>query len=269
MSTVSLLIILFTLLLGLLSLKISWWRRPVDYKFPRILMYHMVSKSVPGAKFNKLRVSPARFEEQIQWLVQNGWNFEFLSDVLSGGEIKPKTVCLTFDDGFQDNYTYVHPILSKYNAKATLYLVVDRFNNDWSTAKKAHHNSGELLLEPKLSDPEVLQMLDSGIWELGGHTLTHANLSLLNNDQKISEISNCKEILASDFGAEIKTFAYPFGIFDSQDVTIVENNKFIGAVTTEQGISTDIESKFMLKRLKVSGKDLLPQFINRLRTGKR
>jgi len=269
MSLVSIFVLFFIFFIVLLSLKISWWRSTVDVKFPRILMYHMVSRRVPGAKFNKLRVSPERFEQQIQWLVKNGWNFEFLSDVLSGSEIKPKTVCLTFDDGFQDNYTYVHPILSKYNAKATLYLVVDRFNNDWSTAKKAHHNSGELMLEPKLSDSEVSQMLGSGIWELGGHSVTHANLSSLDNDQKISEISNCKKILESVFKAEVKTFAYPFGIFDSQDAAIVENNKFIGAVTTEQGISTDNESKFKLKRLKVSGKDLLPQFINRLRTGKR
>ena len=83
---------------------------------------------------------------------------------------------LTFDDGFRDNYLAAHPLLVKYGAKATLFLVVDRFDRDWSTAKKAHHDSGELLREEKLRDAELRKMLDSGLWELGAHTLTHALL---------------------------------------------------------------------------------------------
>ena len=63
-----------------------------------------------------------------------------------------------------------------YGAKATLYLVVDRHDRDWSTYKKAHHSGGELMREPKLSDAEVREMIASGVFELGSHTLTHANL---------------------------------------------------------------------------------------------
>ena len=40
-----------------------------------------------------------------------------------------KVVAITFDDGYLDNYTQAYPLLKKYNACATLYLVVDRHDD--------------------------------------------------------------------------------------------------------------------------------------------
>ena len=131
------------LLLLVWSTQYRWWGRTIDYKHPRILMYHMVSGHRRGAKFNKLRVPPAQFERQVAYLAENGWTFAHVSELKNA--LPDKTVVLTFDDGYRDNLEYAHPILARYNAKATLYLVEDRFDRDWSTAKKAHHDSGELM----------------------------------------------------------------------------------------------------------------------------
>ena len=107
------------------SLRYAWWRPPVDYRHPRILMYHMVSEARPGAKFNKLRVAPRRFDEQIRWLAENGWHFALMADLASGEALPEKTVILTFDDGYEDNLVNADPILARYGARATLYLVED------------------------------------------------------------------------------------------------------------------------------------------------
>ena len=160
---------------GYFSFRYAWWRPTADYRHPRILMYHMIRPRIPQARFNKLRVAPEMFEEQLRYLTENGWRFAFVSE-LDGLPDTHKTVVLTFDDGFRDNYLAAHPLLVKYGAKATLFLVVDRFERDWSTVKKAHHDSGELMREDKLSDTELRAMLDSGAWELGAHSLTHALL---------------------------------------------------------------------------------------------
>ena len=58
-----------------------------------------------------------------------------------------KVVALTFDDGYLDNYSKALPLLKKYNACATLYLVIDRHNNDWPIKKNPKHNSGALASE--------------------------------------------------------------------------------------------------------------------------
>lgn len=257
-------------MLVLFSKRYGWWRPAVGLNHPRILMYHMVSEHRPGAKFNKLRVKPEAFEWQIRWLRDNGWHFALMSELAAPDQLPPKTVFLTFDDGFEDNYRLAHPVLQKYGAKATLYLVVDRFDRDWSTAKKAHHNTGELMREPKLTDGQVSTMLGSGCWELGGHTLTHANLARLDEEQKLAEIRGCREQLESCFGVDVSSFAYPFGIYDQTDVALAEKAGFTSAVTTVEGIDTDLQTRcFELSRVKVSGKDNRLAFRLRMRTGRR
>ena len=251
------------------SLRYAWWRAPVDYRQPRILMYHMIGERLDGGRFNKLRVAPGEFERQLKWLLDNGWRFAFLSE-LADMAGTPKTVVLTFDDGYRDNYAAAHPLLVKYGAKATLFLVVDRFDRDWSSTKKAHHDTGELMREAKLGDAEVREMLDSGNWELAAHTLTHAVLPDLTDADRQHEIEEAKARLEATFGTEVSSFAYPFGIFTDDDVAAVARADYRYAVTTDAGISPDPRADALrLKRVKVSGKEGALGFSIRLRTGKR
>ncbi len=234
-------------------------------------MYHMIAPHQPGAKFNGLRVPPARFEHQIQWLHDNGWHFATMQEVMDAAHhIPEKTVVITFDDGYADNHTHAFQILQRYHAKATLYLVVDRHNNDWSTQKKAHHNTGELAREPKLSDAQVQEMVASGVFELGGHTLRHINLATTPKKEKTDEIAGCKAALEDTFGTPVTSFAYPFGIYTEEDAALAEAAGFTHAVLAEGGIETDRFSQpFLIKRIKISGKDSFFAFICRIRTGKR
>lgn len=264
------LLLLAGILLLLFSHRYAWWRTAVDYRHPRILMYHMVSEHQPGARFNKLRVRPAMFEQQVRWLKTQGWHFATMSELMQEKVLPEKTVVLTFDDGYEDNYLQAYPVLKKYGAKATLYLVVDRFDRDWSTSKKAHHDSGELMHEPKLSDAQIREMLDSGLLELGGHTLTHANLAKLDHAARVREIVTAREQLQHAFGQTISSFAYPFGIYDEQDVSICAEAGFLSAVTTEEGINRDrFSDPYLLKRVKISGKDSMLAFRLRMKTGLR
>lgn len=261
-------VITLALVLIWLSRRFAWWRATVDYANPRILMYHMVSEHRPGAKFNKLRVPPPAFERQLAFLQADGWYFALMSEL--DGALPDKTVVLTFDDGYADNLRQADPVLARYGAKATLYLVEDRFDRDWSTSKKAHHDSGELMREEKLSDDEVKEMLASGRWELGGHTRTHANLPTLSPQDRRAEIADSRAALALRFSQGMRSFAYPFGIYDAQDVDLASEVGFAYAVTTEEGIATDLAQQAMeLPRIKVSGKDSMADFRLRLRTGKR
>ena len=255
------------LILMFVSHQFTWWRPTVSYQHPRILMYHMISRQQPKKRFNKLRVDPIEFERQIRWLKENGWNFIHMSELKKGKS--GKNIALTFDDGYRDNFLVADPILKKYDAKGTLYLVVDRHNRDWSSRKKAHHADDELKAEPKLLDQDVIQMLRSGRWELGGHTLTHDNLLNLNRAECQNEIATCRTNLEEQFETKVSSFAYPFGLFNESHVEMVKSAGFKGAVTTIQGISTNIfADSFTLPRIKVSGQDGLMSFRLRIRTGK-
>ncbi len=251
------------------SLPFLRFRNTVDYRYPRILMYHMISPHRPGAQFNKLRVPPEQFERQLAWLHDQGWTFFTLQELMTLAPNFPeKAVALTFDDGFADNYSRALPIMKKYGAKGTLYLVIDRHNNDWSTKKKAHHDSGELMHEPKLTDDQVHAMLASGLFELGGHTWSHANLATLDASQKSHEIETARQELESRFDTQVTSFAYPFGIYTDEDPQRVRQAGYSNAVTTVEGIETRfIENCFELKRIKIGGKDSLARVIHKLRFG--
>lgn len=268
-----------TLAFGLAALaafcwRFAWWRRPVPHRHPRILMYHMVSPPRPGGRFNKLRVHPSAFERQLRWLAANGWRFVFLSELggmkQAGGTGARKTVAITFDDGYRDNFLAAHPLLERHGAKATLFLVEDRFDRDWSAAKNPRHADGELGREPKLADGDIRAMLAAGTWELGAHTATHPLLPSLDAAGRAREIGGAKAALERRFGVPVGSFAYPFGIFVDADRDAVAAAGYRWAVTTNEGISTDLDADaHALKRIKVSGKDGLFAFRLRLRTGRR
>lgn len=72
------------------------------------------------------------FERQISYLSRH-FNIVHLSDavrMLEAGEVDKPTAVITFDDGYQNNYDVAFPILKKYNAPATIYLVSDQINSD-------------------------------------------------------------------------------------------------------------------------------------------
>ena len=254
------------------SNRYAWWRRPVAAQHPRVLMYHMVSAHRPGARFNGLRVRPERFEAQLAWLKRKGWQFFTVSELWERWDTLPdKSVAITFDDGYADNLHNALPLLEKYDAKATIYMVVDRHDRDWSTAKKAHHDSGELAREPKLSDDELQRLIASGRIEIGSHTLTHINLRTTPIDDKRRELAEARRLLQAQSGQAVTSFAYPFGIYGDEDVALAREVGHVTAVTTVDGIDarTPRPDPLQLKRIKVSGKDNMLAFVMRMRGGKR
>jgi peptidoglycan/xylan/chitin deacetylase (PgdA/CDA1 family) len=265
------LLILLILAAGYASWRYAWWLPAVSYRHPRILMYHMISPAPAGAKFRGLRVTPDQFERQLRYLRDHGWRFVTMAELMAQTpDLPEKTVALTFDDGYEDNYTQAFPLLKKYQAKATLYLVVDRHHRDWSTYKKAHHDSGELAREPKLSDWQVTEMLASGLVELGAHTLTHANLTAADEASRWREIAESRSVLESRFVTAVESFAYPFGLYGPSDVAAVHKAGYTSAVTVLEGIEARAADRpFELRRVKISGKDSFFAFRLRMRRGRR
>ena len=243
--------ILIDLLLILFSLKYAWWYPRKDMKKTRIMMYHMISGQLESTKKSGLRVSPDMFERHLKYFKNNGWKFIKMSE-LQLYENDNKVVAITFDDGYLDNYTNAFPLLKKYNACATLYLVIDRHKNDWSVKKNPKHNTGVLANEEKLSDDHIKEMLDSGIFELGGHTITHPYLPNTSTEDKKYEMTECKNILETTFNTKVSSFAYPFGIYNAEDVEIIKTSYYKSAVTTEEGVA-NTNTPYELKRIKDSG----------------
>jgi len=259
------------LALAWFSWRYAWWRPTVNPAFPRILMYHMIAEPVAGARFNGLRVSPVMFERQLRWLQANGWRSYTVSELVDLGRDAPdRSVAITFDDGYADNATQALPLLRKYGFRATLYLVVERHDRDWSRARKAHHDDGELKRIAKLSDRQVEELLASGCFELGAHSLTHPNFLRIDDASLEHELVESKRRLAQRFQTPVRSFAYPFGLYREAQLALVRKAGYDSAVTVREGIDDPAcWNPLALARIKISGRDGMLAYRQRLRTGRR
>ena len=210
-TTITLLIIIGFVLF---SIRFAWWKKNISYKYARVLMYHMISEHLPKnkSKFNRLRVKPKDFERQLIWLKKNEFKSFTLSELVSLKNIPEKSVVLTFDDGYEDNFVNAFPLLKKYGFKATIYIVFNRFDNNWATDKDLDKSSNELNSERMLNDEQIKIMIDSGLIEIGSHTLDHVNLPKLDKENKDKQLIESKKQIEQIFKIKCNSFAYPFGL---------------------------------------------------------
>ena len=252
------------------SFRFSWWRKDISYSYPRVLMYHMVSEHLEKdkSKFNRLRVKPEEFEKQLKWLKDNDWTSFTLSELVSLKEIPQKSVVITFDDGYEDNFKNAYPLLKKYGFKATIYIVLNRFNQDWATDKDLNQASSELNSEKMLSNEQIKEMLNSGLIEIGSHTLDHVNLPKLTKDEKEKQIIESQKQIEEIFNIKCNSFAYPFGFFDNQDVEILKNSSYTNATTVVNGVYDKTKySNFLIPRIMISGRQNIYSFILKMKKG--
>jgi peptidoglycan/xylan/chitin deacetylase (PgdA/CDA1 family) len=185
-----------------------WWRKKTTGI--AVLCYHKIGTPPPGSKLKELWVSPEKFRRQVEYLLNNGYKtllFSELREAWKDGRALPeKTVLITFDDGYENNYTQAWPILKELGAKGNIFVVFNTIGgaNTW-------HSPGS---EPwvNMATAEMLrEMKGSGVMELGSHTMTHPHLGSLEPENAAWEMRESKKQLEALLGQEICAFAYPYG----------------------------------------------------------
>jgi peptidoglycan/xylan/chitin deacetylase (PgdA/CDA1 family) len=204
-----------------------------------IIMYHYVEyvdRQKDPEKFN-LATSPYVLERQISLLAAANYSFLFakdLPDILAQkNSVPPRPVVLTFDDGYEDFYFNVLPILQKYQVKATVFVIPNFIGKE-----------GYLNLE------ELQKLRGSGLVEIASHTLNHAYLKNLKIDLAKKEIQESKTKLESLLGIGVYSFAYPWGAFSKETLQMVRAAGYTTAVSVIPGINQTEENKFYLFRIR-------------------
>lgn len=90
-----------------------------------ILTYHSILPAGTALFPIAHHLDGALFEGQMRYLAEEGFNcvsLEQLARYIADKRIPPRTVVLTFDDGFYNNYSVAFPILQRYNIPATIFL---------------------------------------------------------------------------------------------------------------------------------------------------
>ena len=189
-----------------------------------ILLYHAVGEPVEIEWPPSLILPASLFEAHLQYLIQEGYkvvSVEELVSLLHNGGNLDKVIAMSFDDGYRNNHTDALPLLKKYNAKASFYVV--------------HRDIGKTIY---MDNDRLLDLLSNGM-EIGSHTINHAPLALIDPKYLPWEVGSAKKFIEKNLdGYILKGIAYPNGGYNAKVIEAVKEYKFTYGLTGKVGANT-------------------------------
>jgi peptidoglycan/xylan/chitin deacetylase (PgdA/CDA1 family) len=204
-------------------------------------MYHVINPPPPGAKFPGLYVPADEFAAQMQALKSAGWHPVTLDQLEANwtrgvplGSGKP--IVLTFDNGYQSQYTNALPVLKRMG---------------W-VADENVQLTGLPPSQGGLTDSQVRGLIDAG-WELDTQGMSHADLITLGSSGLQYEVANARQMLRQRYGVPVNWFCYPSGHYNSTVIAEVKAAGFVGSTTVVPGWASPSNDAYRLPRLRVLG----------------
>ena len=174
--------------------------------YAKILTFHRVN----DYDSNFLTTSRETFEKTISTISQDYKviSLQSLVEKIKNKErLGHKTVIVTFDDGYRDNFLYAAPILRKYDVPATFFVTSGYINTNrvfpWDKqSDKAH---------ALMTWDEVRELSHMG-FDIGAHTVNHTCLGQLPLEIARIEVTRSKEQIEEQINMRITAFSYPVGV---------------------------------------------------------
>jgi biofilm PGA synthesis lipoprotein PgaB len=184
-----------------------------------VLQYHHVSSSTPAST----SISPEQFNEHLLWLEDNNFQVvplaEALAKIQAGKTLPDKTVAITFDDGYLDNYATAFPLLRQRNWPFTVFI------------NSAPHDAGRT----GWASWEQLREMSAAGASIANHTTFHGFLIRRKDGESKADwlerirldIEFAERRIKEETNQSHKILAYPYG----------ESNQEIRQLVTEMGFT--------------------------------
>ncbi len=242
-----------------------------------IMSYHEIAEKTKTLD-NTYAVTPSNFEHQMHWLIENGYHFISVDDILkyrkNGGLLPKKAVLITFDDGYSSVYTNAYPILKKYKIPSVIALV-----GSWLLEKETVDFGGNMIERGEfLSKEQLKEMTDSGLVEIASHSYgMHKGIignpqgnmqpairtrQWLAEQQKYEDEKSYEKRIRDDLlanntflkqytGQEPRVMVWPYGHYNKEVRQIAENLGMSIGLTLDDGSNTVATPLWGLRRILV------------------
>lgn len=234
---------------------------PAPHSIP-VLMYHNFSEN--PFELSDITVSPDRFREDMQALIDNGYTPIFFQDYLDAMngkiELPAKPIFITIDDGYYSVYRYAYPILKELHLKATVSII------GWSVGRTTNKDNKTPIFA-HFSWKEAKEMYDSGVIDIQHHTWDLHNEMGRNNKGVMkqpgesdaaylkrlkADFMKLKTEIESNIGNKVIVFTYPYGSYNATAEKALKQWGIQFTLTMDDGISDLSQSRYLLKRINVS-----------------
>lgn len=223
-----------------------------------VVMYHSFLKD--SSKSGKYVITPSQFENDIIYLKDIGCSFVSVKDIKNfkhgRGSLPEKAVLITIDDGNYNNYTYIFPLLKKYNVPALISPI-----GCWV---EKYTESGDL--NPAYSiitEDNIREMFESGLVEFGNHTynLHETGIRLGSCKLKSESCEDYRQMLTDDLlranevikrstGSDPCALVYPYGTISHESYEVARNLGFDILFSCTEGLNrlSPDDGLYLLKR---------------------
>lgn len=218
----------------------AWDGQPRTAQVP-VLMYHYLSIPPDDADAYRrdLSVSPELFARQLDAIKAEGYTtislYDLQANLWEGTPLPEKSVVITFDDAYRDNYTNAFPLLREREMIATIFVVTDFMDE----GRPAY-----------LTWEMAREMLAAGI-SIESHGRNHISLKNQSQDYLVWQALGSLETIEFEMGIRPRFVSYPAGEFDEHTIDIFQSANYWAGFTTIQGATHSTDDLFRLHRVRV------------------
>lgn len=210
------------------------------------LGYHIVNRAID----DKIAISEELFEEHLRYLHNEGYislSLEQAIAIVNGAvQAPPRSVLLTFDDGYEDNARVVLPLLRSYGMRATEFVISGYIgrSNRWNP--KAGYDVDHMTWDD-------LRAWHEGGSDIGGHSHWHLCMTRLSRSELEETVQVNKYVLEERLGAPLRAFAYPYGMYNDTVQEVVRRHYEV-AFAVDAGTWDTRANRYAINRLNISPK---------------
>jgi len=222
-----------------------------------ILTYHRLlpGEATRQADPKRIAVSAAQFRSHLTWLRRLGYSAFPLEDypayLRERRPLPPRSVGITFDDGYVEVLTLGLPLLREFGFHATIFAVSAELGgtNRWDDGSAA-----------LMSAAQYQSWIRAGM-SVGAHTRHHVHLPLVSKDVARDELAGCKKELEAALGERVSLLAYPYGETTDAVDGLAANAGYEAAFATDHAPLNHAENIFRIRRAVVFPKNSTLQIL--------
>ncbi len=182
----------------------------------QILTYHKLSN---GEAKNKYVIQKGEFEDHLKYLQADNYHGIIVDDLYRAlinteHKLPEKYVLITFDDGWESDFSIALPLLKKFNFKATFFVTVDFIGSNGYVTE------------------EQLKTLSKEGMSVQSHAKTHSFLDGITEENMRFELIYSKNRLQDIIKKKVSFISFPGGRYNEQVLKSVEKEGYLAAFSS-------------------------------------
>ncbi len=198
-----------------------------------------------------MTVTTPVFEWQLKYLHDHDYTVVPLRDVVKWvkgqGQLPPRAVAITADDGHRTVFTVMKPLIERYRIPVTLFIYPSAISN----ASYA------------MTWAQLGILKATGLFSIQSHSYWHPNFHtekkrLAANAYRTlveTQLAKPRQVLERRFGSPVDMLAWPFGIYDDELIAAAAKAGYVAAFTIDRRNVSVSDNVMALPRYLVTDHD--------------